>query len=125
MIFGKLFFAVTPFLNNSILLADTTLSGIRLAGGHVHTPRLAMANPYLLKRGPSALLKKCLETVAELFDDGRLDGGDFHRCACMIIVCCDKLLPNFGEYCQFSTEKVLAILVQCQFVGFSVSINDS
>jgi hypothetical protein len=27
LIFGKLFFAVAPFLNDSVLLADSTLSG--------------------------------------------------------------------------------------------------
>ena len=48
--------------------------------------------------------------------------GDFHQCAGMIIVCFGILLPNFWEYCLFLTKKVLAILVQCQIVGFSVKI---
>jgi hypothetical protein len=31
-------------------------------------------------------------------------------------------VANFGEYCPFLTKKVLAIMVQCQVVGFSVKI---
>jgi len=30
ILFGKLFFAVAPFLNNSLLLVDPTLSGIKI-----------------------------------------------------------------------------------------------
>jgi len=51
--FGKLFFAVAPFLNNSPTLADPTISGIMLTVRYVHNPRLAMANLYLLKNGLS------------------------------------------------------------------------
>jgi hypothetical protein len=31
-------------------------------------------------------------------------------------------VANSGEYCPFLTKKVLAILVQCQIVGFSEKI---
>jgi len=40
----------------------------------------------------------------------------------MIIVCCGILLPSSSNYSLFLTKKVLAILVQCQVVGFSVKI---
>ncbi len=52
----------------------------------------------------------------------RTKEGDFYRCAGIIIVCCGILLPNFSENCPFLTVKVLAILAQCLFVGYSVKI---
>jgi hypothetical protein len=42
--FGKLFFAVAPFLYNSMLLADPILSGKTLTVRCIHKPMLARTN---------------------------------------------------------------------------------
>jgi hypothetical protein len=39
----------------------------------------------------------------------------------MIIVCCGILLPNFGEYCPFLAEKVLAVR-PLPVIGFIIKI---
>ena len=70
MFFGKLFFAVAPFLNNSLILADPALSGIGASLSSVHKSIVARANLYLLKRGPPIPPKICSEIVVEPFDDG-------------------------------------------------------
>jgi hypothetical protein len=60
MFFGKLFFAVAPFLNNLLLLADHTLSGIVsifnnqpiliLANRHIFFPRSSMLRQRYLNK---------------------------------------------------------------------------
>jgi hypothetical protein len=42
--FGKFFFAVAPFLNNSLLLVDPTLSGISLTLIPDFKPKIAETN---------------------------------------------------------------------------------
>ena len=44
IIFGKLYFAVTSFLNNSLILADPTLSGIVLTCRFVQEADLARSH---------------------------------------------------------------------------------
>jgi len=57
LVFGKLFFAVALFLNNSLTLADPTISGIMSNVRYVHKTRLARANLYLI--GFSVRVDRC------------------------------------------------------------------
>jgi len=57
LVFGKLFFAVAPFLNNSMEVVSPTLSEIMSNVRYVHKTRLARANLYLI--GFSVRVDRC------------------------------------------------------------------
>ncbi len=63
----------------------------------------------------SLYLLKCMDSHSALMAEGPIIRD-------LSFMCCRILLPNLSERLPVFDGKVLAILVQCQFVVFSIKI---